>query len=289
VRYHGCALSQHTGEVLDFHCRPTLKGLVDQLEKLSEYFGAVQLKLCYEASYVGFSLQRDLKDQGDDCEVVAPSSIPRRAGKSVKTDRIDATELAEFFANGLLTVVAAPDAQLEQDRDLLRSRQQLVQQQGALRRHIQSLLRRNGLHYKAETQRKTYWQSHHYGWLERTIEACSGSLKVNLSLLVRQLKSLDETLAGYGEEVETLAEAPRYREPVKALTCYKGIKQLFALTMITEIGDVKRFAHPRQLVSWVGMDIREYASGGKSHRFGITRQGNRYLRTRMVQILERAV
>ncbi|MCP5427707.1 MAG: transposase [Chromatiaceae bacterium] len=45
-------------------------------------------------------------------------------------------------------------------------------------------------------------------------------------------------------------------EPVKALTCCKGIKHLFALTMITEIGDVKRFAHPRQLVSWVGIGKR---------------------------------
>jgi transposase len=168
--YHGCALNWRTGEMLDFRCRPSLKGLVGQLEKLREYFGAVQLKVCYEASYVGFSLQRDLKAHGYDCAVVAPSSIPRRAGKSVKTDRIDAAELVEFYANGLLTVVTAPDAQLEQDRDLLRSRQQLLQQQCALRRHIQSLLRRNGLHYKAETQRKTHWRTHHYGWLERTIE-----------------------------------------------------------------------------------------------------------------------
>jgi len=56
--YHGCALNQRTGEVLDFYCRPTLKGLAGQLEKLREYFGAVQLKLCYEASYVGFSSMR---------------------------------------------------------------------------------------------------------------------------------------------------------------------------------------------------------------------------------------
>ena len=123
MRYHGCALSPRTGEVLDFRCRPTLKGLVGQLEKLRDHFGEVQLKLCYETSYVGFSLQRDLEDRGDVCAVVAPSSIPRRAGKSVKTDRIDATELAEFYANGLLTVLTAPDAQIEQDRDLLRSRQ----------------------------------------------------------------------------------------------------------------------------------------------------------------------
>jgi transposase len=75
------------------------------------------------------------------------------------------------------------------------------------------------------------------------------------------------------------------------LICYKGIKHLFTLTLtltlITEIGDVKRFAHPRQLVSWVGMDIREYASGGKSNRLGITRQANRYLRTAFVEANQR--
>ncbi len=71
----------------------------------------------------------------------------------MKTDRLDATELAEFYANDLLTVVIEPDAQVEQDRDLLRSRQQLIQLQGSLRRHIGSLLRRNGLHYKAATAR----------------------------------------------------------------------------------------------------------------------------------------
>ena len=219
--------------------------------------------------------------------MVSRSSIARRGGKSIKTDRIDATGLAEFYANGLLTVVAAPDAQTEQDRDLLRSRQQLMQQQGSVRRHIGSLLRRNGLHYKAETQRKTHWQTHHYGWLERTIDGCSGSLKVNLGWLVRQLKSLDDIVAAYGEEVEALAVTAKYREPVKALTCYKGIKHLFALTMITEIGAVKRFAHPRQLTSWMGMDIREYASGGTSNRFGITRHGNRYLRTAFVEANQR--
>ena len=287
VSYHGSALDRQTGEVLSFQCRPTLKGLIGQLDKVRKHFGGVELKLCYEASYVGFSLQRDLADRGYPCEVVSPSSIPRRAGKSVKTDRIDAAELAEFYANGLLTVVAEPDAEVEQDRDLLRSRQRLIQQQGDLRRHIQSVLRRNGLHYKAECASKTHWRTHHYGWLDRTIADCTGSLKVNLSLLFRQLKHLDETLALYGVEVEALAVSARYEEPVKALTCYKGIKNLFALTMITEIGDVKRFAHPRQLVSWAGMDIREYASGGRSNRLGITRQGNRYLRTALIEANQR--
>jgi len=128
VQYHGSALDRQTGEVLSFQCRPTLKGLIGQLDNVRKHFGGIELKLCYEASYVGFSLQRDLADRGYPCEVVSPSSIPRRAGKSVKTDRIDAAELAEYYANGLLSVVAEPEAEVEQDRDLLRSRQRLIQQ-----------------------------------------------------------------------------------------------------------------------------------------------------------------
>ena len=128
VRYHGAALNRHTGEVLEFHCRPTLQGLAGQLDKLRTHCGGSQLKLRYEASYVGFSLQRDPHNKDYGCVVVAPSSIPRRGRISVKTDRIDAAELAEFYANGLLTIVTAPDAEVEQDRDPLRSRQQLMQQ-----------------------------------------------------------------------------------------------------------------------------------------------------------------
>jgi len=114
------------------------------------------------------------------------------------------------------------------------------------------------------------------GWLERTIAGGMCSLKINLPLFFRQRKHMDEMLSCYGEEVEALAVAPRYQEPDKALSGYQGIKNLFVLTMITEIGEVKRFAHPRQRVSWAGMDIREYASGGQSTRLGTNRQGNRF-------------
>ncbi|NOX51875.1 MAG: IS110 family transposase [Gammaproteobacteria bacterium] len=170
-QYHGSALDKSTGEVLDFRCRSTLKGLVAQLEKVREYFGGGKLALCYEASYVGFSLQRDLNDRGYHCEVVAPSSIPRRGGKAVKTDRIDATELAEFYANGLLTIVTAPDVEIEHDRNLLRSRQRLIQQQGDLRRHILSLLRRHGYHYKAECGSKATGKNITMaGWTKRLMD-----------------------------------------------------------------------------------------------------------------------
>ena len=287
TQYHGSAFNKATGEVLDFKCRPTLKGLLNQLARMAGHFPGCAIKLCYEASYVGFCLQRDLMSNDIHCDVVAPSSIPSPRGKSVKTDRIDAGYLAQFYANDLLTIVQPPDEEQEQDRDLLRSRQKVVQQRTQLRKHLQAVLRRSGLHYKAQTGNKSHWTKLHYGWLARTIDGVSGSLKVNLELLLRQLKGLNEILTEYGQQIEALANTPRYEQPVQALICYKGIKNLFALTMITEIGDVKRFPHPTKLVSWTGMDIREYSSGGKHHRFGITKQGNRYLRTAFIEANQR--
>ena len=287
TQYHGSALDKHSGEVIDFKCRPTLKGLLSQLEKLDRHFPGCTLKLCYEASYIGFTLQRDLTQIGYACEVVAPTHIPSPRGKQIKTDRIDASQLAHYYANGLLTLVSIPELEQEQDRDLLRTRQKLVEQQTELRKHLQALLRRNGLHYKAQAQSKTHWTKQHYNWLERTIEGTTGSLSVNLTLLLQQLKNLNSILTEYDDQIDALANSPRYQKPVQALTCYKGIKHLFALTMITEIGDIKRFPHPRQLVSWIGMDIREYSSGGKHNRFGITKHGNRYLRTAFVEANQR--
>ena len=57
--------------------------------------------------------------------------------------------------------------------------------------------------------------------------------------------------------------------------------------MIPEIDDVKRIAHPRRLVSWMGMDIQEYSSDGKPNRFGINKQGNRCLRTAFIEANQR--
>jgi transposase len=287
TQYHGSALNKNTGEVIDFKCRPTLKGLLGQLEKLRKHFPGCSLSLCYEASYISYSLQRDLAEKGHHCDVVAPTSVPNARSKQIKTDRIDAAQLAQFYANDLLTFVNIPEPEVEQDRDLLRSRQNLLQQQTELRKHIQALLRRNGLHYKAQTQNKTHWTKHHYCWLDRTIDELSGSLKVNLELLLRQLKGLSNILADYAQHIEALAKTRRYERPAQVLTCCKGINNIFALTMITEISDIKRVPHPRQLMSWIGMDMREYSSGGKHNRFGITKHGDRYLRTAFIEVNQR--
>jgi len=215
TQYHGSAFHKETGEVIDFKSRPTLKGLLQQLDRMAQHFKGSKIKLCYEASYVGYCLQRDLMSNDIHCDIVSPSSIPSPRGKAIKTDRIDAGYLAQFYANDLLTIVQPPDEEQEQDRDLLRSRQKVMQQRNQLRKHLQAVLRRNGLHYKAQTQYKSHWTKHHYFWLARTIDGLSGSLKVNLELLLRQLKTLNESPRVY-----------RRLRPLRGWS-YENIKEIF--------------------------------------------------------------
>src|SRR2546430_14019335 len=89
------------------------------IEKLQQG-GIVQA--CYEASSVGYEIYRWLTELGAECEVVAPSLIPKKAGNHVKTDTRDAKELLSLFEAGLLTSVRVPTVAEEALRDLVRSR-----------------------------------------------------------------------------------------------------------------------------------------------------------------------
>ncbi len=92
--------------------------LVKQLRK-----DGADLKFCYEAGPCGYGLHRQLTELGWECQVVAPSLIPKKAGDRVKTDRRDSLLLARLHRAGELTAVWVPDGAQEALRDLTRARE----------------------------------------------------------------------------------------------------------------------------------------------------------------------
>ena len=76
---------------------------------MSSSVGPEGLKICYEAGPTGYALYWQLTKMGIDCEVVAPSLIPRKPGDKIKTDRRDAEKLAQCFQSGTLTSVWVPE------------------------------------------------------------------------------------------------------------------------------------------------------------------------------------
>lgn len=221
------------------------------------------------------------------CGHVFGGQVTEVASGRVKTDRLDAMKLAKYYSNDLLTPIHIPSEEEEQDRDLLRARNFLVDQRKVLRRHILSACRRNNIHYKVETGSKHHWTKTHEAWLIDRINKLSGAIKLNLEILLRQLEKVSEGIGEYDKAIEELAETERYKTKKDALNCFRGISTLTAMTLITEIGDVRRFKHPKQLTSYCGLDVSEYSSGGKEKKFGITKMGNWRIRTSIIESCQR--
>ena len=280
--FHGCGINSQTGEIREFSCRPTVGHLEKKLAGFKQ--GGTELRVCYEATYLGFSLCRDLEKRGYACEVIAPSLIPELAGKRMKTDRIDARKLAGYYMHGQLTKVHIPSVAEELVRDIIRSRKFITEQCRALKLHILSICRRVGIHYREgeAREKKHYWTSEHRAWLQAKIQE-RPDLKFNLTLLLNCLDQWEMQVKSYEVEIRRVSELECYRGKVKALCCYRGVDVLTAMTFITELGDIHRFKHPRQLCSYAGMDLQEYSSGGHEHRYRMSKMGNVQLRTGAIE------
>lgn len=269
------------GEFFSFKCSPTFKHLSEKLQKFNADWN---LKICYEAGYFGFALCRSLRAAHFNCVVISPAHIPKLAGDKVKTDKKDAQNLAIYLMQGLLKEVNIPNEDDEAVRNLLRSRANAVKQLASLKNFIQSSCRQNNLDYRKETGKIHYWTTSYLIWLESKIANLKSpivqfDLKNQLSLF----NSIESVIERYDEEIDRLSNLDKYKSKIKSLRCLKGINTTSAMMIVAEIGDIKRFSHPKKLVSYCGLDIAEYSSGGKEKKLGITRTGSRFLRTTLIE------
>jgi len=276
--FHGTGFVMETGEIFPFCCKPTFGSLHRKLLLLKKE--GYLLKVCYEATYIGFTLYRELLSNNIHCAVIAPSLIPVQSSSRVKTDRIDSLKLAEYYAKDLLTVVSIPSEEDEQVRRLIRSRSFLVNQRSDLKRHILSICRTAGVDYRKEKKAEAnYWTVEHLQWLIVRIKSLPECDYWTLEHLVNDLKRMDSEISAYDEKIEEISKRDSYKKKCDALNAFKGLRTLSSMTLVVELGDIRRFPHPNKVVSYAGMDITEYSSGGKERKYGITKMGNRRIRT----------
>ncbi len=118
-------------------------------EALRKLVGRRQARLvaCYEAGPTGYETHRLLSSLGVPCDVIAPTLIPRRTGRRVKTDRLDARNLARLHRAGELTAIRVPTPQEEALRDLIRVREDLKDDRRKTMHRVKSFLLRQGRRY----------------------------------------------------------------------------------------------------------------------------------------------
>jgi len=263
-----------------------LERLPNDLPKLKKWIARVardgEIRACYEASGAGYVLHRALREWGYACEVIAPSLTPKRPGVQRKHDKRDATDLARYYRAGELVVVRIPSEAEERVRDVVRCRETFQREILKSRHYILKFLARRGFVYREGTN----WCTPHLKWLQH-LTTDGSPLAPDDRLVFREYHALLEYKLQRREEldrkIEQLALLPSLAPMVQTLQCFRGISLHSAMVLATEIGDWRRFEHPRQLACYLGLVPKEDSSGDRIRLGAITKAGNTHCRHVLVQ------
>ena len=273
--HHAAYLEDGRGKLpVDYGRIPSTKGAITKfLKKMQSKYPKATLHVVYEAGPCGFWIYRHITSLGHVCHIIAPSKIPKAPGDRVKTDRRDALKLAKLYKSEDLTPIFVPEPEDEVVRDLYRIREIALKDLNDAKRQLKSFLLRNNINYEGTAN----WSAKHLLWLSNLVLAhpvqqiVLHDYIVTITRRVERLENLDNELT---ESVKLW----RYFPLVKALQAMRGVRQVIAVGVVAEIGDLTRFDHPRKLMSYLGLVPSENSSGGTRHLGGITKAGNSRVR-----------
>lgn len=235
------------------------------------------LRVCYEAGPTGFGLHRLLRSMGVVCEVIAPALIPRAPGDRVKTDRRDCRRLARLHRAGELVAIRVPSEAEEAVRDLCRARAVVVGDRTRIRHRLSKFLLRHD-----RIWRQSAWTVAHERWLlgqrfdDPALRTTYGHYRAMLTAREAELAAVEADLAHW------YTHGP-FVDAVGRLAAYRGVAQVGALTIASEVGDWRRFPAARTFMGFTGLVPSEYSSGDAVHRGHITKAGNTHLRTQLIE------
>jgi transposase len=269
------AVAEASGEVRSLGSIPSRP---DHVQRLVKKLGPPRrLKVCYEAGPTGYVLYWQLTALGVHCDVVAPTLVPVKSGDRVKTDRRDAQKLARSYRAGDLTPVWVPDAAHEALRDLVRAREAAKKDQLRARHRLQKFLLRHG---KRAPEKIKSWTETHLTWVRREVHFEAPAQQAVLTDYLAEVDHVRERIKQLERAIDAAVEVvpASMRTVIDALQALRGIAKVSAVTIVAEVGQLSRFARPRQLMGYSGAVSREDSSGGKIRRGGITKSGNAHLR-----------
>jgi transposase len=269
------AVAEPDGEVRSLGVIPNKP---ESVRKLVKRLGpASTLKVCYEAGPTGYVLYWQLTGLGLHCDVVAPTLVPVKAGDRVKTDRRDALKLARSYRAGDLTPVWVPDAAHEALRDLVRAREAAKADQLRARHRLQKFLLRHG---RRPPEKIRPWTETHLNWVKKSVRF---EARAQQEVLIDYLAEVDharERIRRLEQAIGAAVDATpaSMRAVIEALQALRGIAKVSAVTIVAEVGQMSRFARPRQLMGYSGAVPSENSTGRSIRRGSITKTGNAHLR-----------
>ena len=268
------AVAEPGGEVRSLGMIPNRSEAVQRL--IGKLGKPAQLRVCYEAGPTGYVLYWQLSELGVHCDVVAPTLVPVKAGDRVKTDRRDAEKLARCYRAGDLTAVWVPDQAHEALRDLVRARLAGKRDQLRARHRLGKFLLRQG---RRAPEGMTAWTGKYLEWVKQQ-RFEQPAQEATLLDYLHEVEHAAARIVRLERAIDTAVEAmpQNQRAVIAGLQCLRGVAKITAVTVVSELGQLSRFEHARQLMGYAGIVSREHSSGQRISRGSISKAGNAHLR-----------
>lgn len=186
--------------------------------------------------------------------------------------------LARLYRAGELTPVHVPNSEDEAMRDLTRARDDAKKAERKARQQLNAFFLRYGLHYGG----KSNWTVTHWRWIS-DVKMEHAAQQFALQEYIDTVRSCTERIERITEQIRLLVGQWRLRPVVEALQALRGVSMVVAATVIAELGDLSRFDHPREVMSYLGLVPSEHSSGQSTKRGGITKTGNGHARRMLTE------
>ncbi len=239
-----------------------------------EYGEDVDIVTGYEAGCLGYTLYKDLKKNDVECIIIAPTSLPKAKAGEIKTDKRDAIKIAHALAVGNYKRVYVPDDHDDEVKQFIRMRDDHKLALKKIKQQILAFCLRNGYKF---TEGKNHWTKKHLKWL-RNLEM-SEMLKLILDEYLISYDYYSLRIEQMDRKIEQFCNEERYKEKVEKLCCLQGMSYHKAVCTIVETSDFDRFAKANAYCAYIGTVPGESSSSDDINRLGITKAGNRHLRT----------
>ena len=196
-----------------------------------------------------------------------------------KTDKRDAAHILKLVVEGRFPKLWTPDREQRDLRQLVLHRHKLVEIRSRVKNELQHLSMNKGMQKK-----RTLWSREGQQMLrELPLKPWASCRREDLlgllAMLNQQVGALDVAVQKAAEE----------NPQAKLLMTQPGVGPNTALAFVLTIGDVSRFRRGKQIASYLGLIPREESSGGRQKLGAITKQGNRMLRSLLVEAAQVAV
>ena len=254
--------------------------VINYIEAMRFHYGDDAAFICgYEAGCLGYTLFHQLTDHGIKCVILAPTTMPQPKGKKkIKTDKRDARNISRCLAHHDYSPVHIPTEQDEQTKEFIRMRDDHKLALKKVKQQILAFCLRHNYRFCETTNN---WTQAHLKWL-RALKP-EGLYAEILKEYLLTYDNLTDKLERLDKRIEELAAGDTYRDNVRKLSCFLGIKTVTSLAVLTEVGDFKRFASAQHFASYIGLTPGEDSSGNEQNRLGITKAGNRHVRSLLVE------